>query len=306
VNGHERAYGMRQVLADDMADSAAQGDHYRALSARLSLATERVSTYGAERPTITERARRYDLDDRTSRDLEREADRLLRADGWTDMGSDGRPVDPVVMVDIVDIWTMRPMVNPDRVAFRGVARVKVKPCHRSDRHTTNRNRVFMVDSQGEAFSLTLARTSITHPDGRVIVDHGLPNMAPLSHAARMTVLQDRRIAGTLPTWLTYGHRTVGTKREAKPATTLTQSERTVRRLWSAATDEQRAAQVAMRSQLLADGHLTIGEVTFAVEWSDAVRRTTTRQTRVIGIAHDSDAIVHVDTIDGLTKRLALQ
>ena len=71
-----------------------------------------LPVHGVDRPTIAPEAFRYDLDDRISRDLEMAANAILRAAG-----------DQVHAIDVVDRYTRRPFVMPQRVLGR-VARYK--------------------------------------------------------------------------------------------------------------------------------------------------------------------------------------
>ena len=147
------------------------GDHYRTQSAgstfsRLGEPAHALPIYGADRETLSERVRRYDLDDRTSRDLERAADDFLRANGF---GSE------VLATDVVDRWTMLPEVTPDRVAYRGAAHFKPRAVHSSERRIGRRTEQVLIDTgtPGTELLVTLAATRIKRTaDGATVLYRG--------------------------------------------------------------------------------------------------------------------------------------
>lgn len=147
------------------------GDHYRTQSAgstfsRMGDPAHTLPIYGADRDALSERVRRYDLDDRTSRDLERAADDFLRSHGF---GSE------VLATDVVDRWTLLPEVTPDRVAYRGAAHFKPRAVHSSERRIGRRTEQTMIDTgtPGTELLVTLAATHIKRTaDGVTVLYRG--------------------------------------------------------------------------------------------------------------------------------------
>lgn len=139
--------------------SKAEGDRVRGLSARIDGS---LPSYGVDRETISERTRRYDIDDRVSRDLERAADAILRADGFQ-----------FDSTDVVDRWTLRPEVAPDAAAYRGAAHYRAPAIHKSERkHSLKRTERFFIASTTDVARVSLYRTSIKLADGTTVVYFG--------------------------------------------------------------------------------------------------------------------------------------
>lgn len=158
-------------------DSSVEGARVRELSA-IASASGVLPTYAVDRETISERVRRYDIDDRVSRDLERVADAILRADGYN-----------VDAVDVVDRWTLFPEVTPDTAAYRGAAHYRAPAIHRSARKV-GRKSVFVHGPYGTR--ILLAATRIKRADGTTVLYLGC--VGP-TYAGRKIIVQPR-VKGT--------------------------------------------------------------------------------------------------------------
>lgn len=287
----------------------------REMSRRASLSTlgqpaRALPGYGADRPTMGVQGRRYDIDDRVSRDLEMEADRLL-----ADAGYDH------VRLDVVDRWTFRPEVSPDRVAFKGAVRFRPHACHTSDgkvtrigdrkrtrnadgtitygrsvrvlTHSRGENadgskrrpwhqqvsrctpRVFVAGPEGTSITW-LPRTSITRPDGTAVRFRGVSE-----HAAWHAPItwRERFIGSRHTTMVRHGS-------SARPAhrplgSVWSIDARNIRNRWKKATDEQIARAMAYRTSLVVDGSLILASgATLVIDSDPSVAMPSTDRTRV--------------------------
>lgn len=150
--------------------SKAEGDRVRGLSAQID---GPLPSYGVDRETISERARRYDIDDRVSRDLERAADAILKADIAAALERGEVPAFTFDSPDVVDRWTLRPEVAPDAAAYRGAAHYRAPAIHRSERrHSLKRSERFFIASTTDVARVSLYRTSIKRADGTTVVYFG--------------------------------------------------------------------------------------------------------------------------------------
>lgn len=245
-------------------DSALVGESYRIQSRQTMAGT--LPTYGADRPTIGERVRRFDLDDRTARDLEREANALLRADyearceGLPDDAE--RPEQLHRTLDIVDRWTLYPETIADAAAYRGEPRVKPRPIHASEQRMSDK-------TERHAFPtgiVTLNVTRITRADGTTVRYFGCTGVG---YFGRKVIVKPTRGTG----------RPVG-----RP---------TVANLWT-----MPAATVRTRwARMLKGGSKRepIG--------ADVIERcTTTERETVAALVHGARVVVHGATLDSCPDR----
>lgn len=277
----------------------------RALSAAASLSrlgepARDLPQYGAPRETMTVQARRYDVDDRVSRELEAAADAILRAAG-----------DDVHRVDVVDRWTFRPEVSPDRVAYRGAVRYRPHACHRSERIVTGPRTVARADGRlitrkgtecllidsgvpGTEVLVTLARTSITLPSGARVHLFGCTGRG--WHGRRVLVMPKATSRDQA------GH-AIGKRGPARSVWSI--AETNVRSRWSKATDEQRARAIAYRTALVADGTFTLTSgAVLVVDGQSSTSEPTTDRTRVRVIIDDRPTDRGYSLVD-VVRRAAL-
>lgn len=286
----------------------------REASRRASLSTlgqpaRALPGYGADRPTMSVQGRRYDLDDRVSRDLEAAADRLL-----ADAGYDH------VRLDVIDRWTFRPEVSPDRVAFKGAVRFRPHACHTSDakitrvgdrKRTVNADgsvtygrsvrtlthsrgehadgskrrpwhqqvsrctpRIFVAGSEGTSITW-LPRTTITRPDGTVVRFRGCSEHmawhAPISWRERF--IGSRHVT-------TVRH--TSSARVGRPEGSVWSIDaRNVRNRWKKATEDQRARAISYRTTLVVDGVMVLSDgVRLVIDSDPSVNVPNTDRTRV--------------------------
>ena len=276
-----------------------RADHTRCLSRLSSMGrTSVLPTFGAPRETISERTRRYDVDDRTSRDLEAQADALLR-----DAGFD------VERVDVIDAWTRLPEVSPDSVAFRGAARFRPHAVHTSERAVTSDRIVTRADGkkvrragtprgvwdtgvpgvQMVRPSVALARTTIVTRWETKVID-GQTTKVPTSKVTYLgcegSGWQGRKIRHAVKV-----ARPVGTaKRGPIGRTPWAMETKHVIQAWKKATDDQRARAIALRSALVADGQMTLTSgATLVIDGQSSTSQTTTDRTRVRVLIDDRPA-----------------
>lgn len=298
--------------------SAVEGERVRSLSA---LASTRgvLPVYGASRPTIAETVRRFDVDDRSIWNLERDADQLLRAAGFT-----------VDALDVVDTFTRLPTVRPDRVAFRGVVRVKVPAIHRSERDTRLRQRpsnvsivarlrtgklvaadvrtrvvcterVFDVDANGLATVTYLCRTDINGLERRVTFrgceGPGWRGYRVLKVAERVDESTPRRGKGrpAESVW-TIGAPSVRTRFQRLSKVNAALGERAI------------DLATAARRDLLAGVELSAGGATLSIQF-DGAATTSTGQSpvKVSTLADDETTRIALTfALDDVARRYALQ
>lgn len=249
----------------------------------LGAPARRLPAYGAERETIGVTARRFDVDDRTSRDLEREADALLRADGF-----------PVDRVDVIDMWTRLPEIAPDRVAFRGQARFRPHACHVSERSVTGPRTIVRADgttqqrkgtertlvdtgTPGTEVPVVLARTTIKRADGSRVVLIGCTGRGWHGRRIVLTPKVTRRDES--------GRAVIG-----RPVGSIwTVDASNVRRRWVKATADQQARAIALRTALVTDGSLVLSGVTLVLDVDASVSVPTTDRTKVRALVDGADA-----------------
>jgi len=260
---------------------------------RLGDSACQLPQYGAPRETMSERGRRYDIDDRTSRDLEAAADAILRAAG-----------DDVHRVDVIDRWTYRPEVAPDRVAYRGAVRYRPHACHRSERIVTGPRTIARADGRlitrkgterllidsgtpGTEVLVTLARTSITLPSGARLHLFGCVGRG--WHGRRVVVMPKvtrrdetgRHRAAQLD-WLAKCMLSGGESIIGRPkVSTWAAAPTSIAARWKKATDEQNARAIAYRTSLVADGTLVLDSgAVLIIDGQSSTSEATTDRTRV--------------------------
>ena len=255
-------------------------ERYRHMSrltsmSRLGDSARDLPQYGAPRETMSARGRRYDLDDRTSRDLEAAADAILRDAG-----------DDVHRVDVIDRWTYRPEVSPDRVAYRGAVRYRPHACHRSERIVTGPRTIARADGRlitrkgtetvlidsgvpGTEVLVTLARTSITLPSGARIHLFGCVGRG--WHGRRVVVMP--KVTRRDET----GQSIIGRPKVSTWAAAPT----SIAARWKKATDEQNARAIAYRTSLVTDGTLVLDSgAVLIIDGQSSTSEATTDRTRV--------------------------
>lgn len=276
-----------------------RADYTRCLSRSTSMGrTSILPTFGAPRETISERTRRYDVDDRTSRDLEAQADAILRADGFD-----------VHRVDVIDVWTRLPEVSPDAVAYRGAIRFRPHAVHSSERAVTDPTTSVRADGRTvnrkgtarglwdtgtpgteiERRSLVLARTTIVTAWETKVID-GRTTKMPTSKVTYLgcegSGWQGRKIRHAVKV-----ARPVGTaKRGPIGRTPWAMETKHVIQAWKKATDDQRARAIALRSALVAEGQMTLTSgATLVIDGQSSTSQTTTDRTRVRVLIDDRPA-----------------
>lgn len=293
VAAHKAAHPDTYAQAGDerrasIAQGADESDRTR-VKARETMSADRLPTYGIDRPVTRETTRRYDLDDRTSSGLEREADRILRAAGFD-----------VHRVDVVDQWTRMPEVAPDSVAFRGVARRrvadprpvatgKVRTCDgapmvrivssvRSERAVGTRT-VMVWHPQAAGMldmlpRIVLARTQITRADGTRVVYIGCAGDGYSGRKLVMPITRGTR--ATLGATARPGRRTM---------TAWGMSPTSVRTAWRKADQATRDHAQTLAARLLADDTLHLASGATIETWADG---STGRHARVMIRRHADD------------------
>lgn len=224
-----RADRRNRIVADQVASHRARFGHlYESPASPISRPVQRslsdvVVSAGNARPKLTERAHRYDHDDRLSWELERAADDLLKSAGDLDSWGIGHD-ETLTRLDIVDRYTRKPQVAPDAIARGGIPRY-VETSHRYHARPIVEG-AYMVDSLGIC----------TRP------------------------LAEFRTDATGRGYGWIGHRRIVVESRGKTASTrgrkfhaMTANDGSVRRRWAKATDEQRAIAQALRTRLVADG-----------------------------------------------------
>lgn len=255
-------------------------ERYRHMSrltsmSRLGDSACQLPQYGAPRETMSARGRRYDLDDRTSRDLEAAADAILRDAG-----------DDVHRVDVIDRWTYRPEVAPDRVAYRGAVRYRPHACHRSERIVTGPRTIARADGRvitrkgterllidsgvpGAEVLVTLARTSIAFPSGARVHLFGCVGRG--WYGRRIVVMP--KVTRRDET----GQSIIGRPKVSTWAAAPT----SIAARWKKATDEQNARAIAYRTSLVADGTLVLDSgAVLVIDGQSSTSEATTDRTRV--------------------------
>ena len=283
-----------------------RADYTRCLSRLSSMGrTSILPTFGAPRETISERTRRYDVDDRTSRDLEAQADAILRADGFD-----------VERVDVIDVWTRLPEVSPDAVAYRGAIRFRPHAVHSSERAVTNDRIVTRADGkkvrragtprgvwdtgvpgvQMVRPSVVLARTTIVTRWDTVTLEGPTWSGRPL--VAKVPADRVTFIGCDGPAW--HGRKARKVAKVARPAGTAKRGPigrtpwametKHVIQAWKKATDDQRARAIALRSALVAEGQMTLASgATLVIDGQSSTSQTTTDRTRVRVLIDDRPA-----------------